>query len=42
MITATICGAKTWISFAFRGPKSTIKAADGSILVLHPKESRLN
>lgn len=41
-ITATICGSRTWIGFTFRGAKSTIKASDGSLLILHPKDSRLS
>jgi hypothetical protein len=40
-IIAAISGAKTWINFAFRGPKSTIRSNDGNTLILHPKESKL-
>lgn len=37
-----IAGAKSWINFVFKGPKSTIKSTDGVVLLLNPKENKLN
>ena len=36
-IVGQISGARLWINFNFRGSRSTIKAADGSTITLHPK-----
>jgi len=41
-IVGAISGARMWIGFTFRGPKSTIRATDGTILLLHPRETRLS
>ena len=41
-LVATICGARMWISFTFRGAKSTIKTNDGSTIILHPRDNRID
>jgi hypothetical protein len=40
-LITSICGARILISFAFRGPKSTIKNNHGSIIGLNPKDNKI-
>lgn len=41
-ITAKISGVRLWIDFVFKGPKSTIRAFDGSNMLLHPRDAKIN
>jgi len=36
-LVGAIGGARMWINFNFRGPRSTIRLLDGTVLLLHPK-----
>lgn len=42
VLVGSICGARMWINFTFKGPRSTIRLSDGSIITLHPREPRLS
>jgi predicted nuclease with TOPRIM domain len=36
-IVGSICGARMWINFTFRGPRSSIRLSDGTVAILHPR-----
>lgn len=40
-LVGVISGARMWINFTFRGPRSTIRLNDGTVMTLHPKDNRL-